>query len=161
MVTLFYSAKSGSIVVGAIKLAVFFCLNPASMADELESYLWENRPLIIFADEINSPPFKQIMTYLGQRQCDIKDRQMVIGVLFRNGDSTIGDKRISSSYAESLWNRYQVGSQAFAVILIGKDGGEKYRLYEVPDLNEIFTLIDGMPMRQVEMEQSPSACGQK
>ena len=47
--------------------------------------------------------------------------------------------------------QYEIQADQFAVLLIGKDGGEKYRLYEIPDLSEIFNLIDGMPMRQMEM----------
>ena len=45
-----------------------------------------------------------------------------------------------------------VAPDAFALLLIGKDGGEKRRDTSVPDLNSLFNLIDGMPMRQAEMD---------
>lgn len=39
------------------------------------------------------------------------------------------------------------------IVLIGKDGGVKSTSHEL-DLNEIFQLIDGMPMRKSEIKQN-------
>lgn len=158
--TLFYRIMSGLIMVSSITLALTFCVSTALMAEELEAYLWQKRPLLIFAEEIDNPQLKQLKHQLVQRQRDIEDREIVVGVFVKNGVSTFDNKRTSSSYATLLRNRYQTGNQTFAVILVGKDGGEKYRLYEAPELDEIFALIDGMPMRQVEMMESSSNCGQ-
>ena len=41
---------------------------------------------------------------------------------------------------------------AFAVILVGKDTGEKARWNEIVDPAEVFSCIDAMPMRRREME---------
>lgn len=41
----------------------------------------------------------------------------------------------------------------FTVILVGRDGGEKYRSTEVTSTKQFFTLIDAMPMRKVEMRK--------
>ena len=45
---------------------------------------------------------------------------------------------------------YGLDQNSFSVLLIGKDGGEKYRTSEIPDLAEMFALIDTMPMRRAE-----------
>ena len=37
--------------------------------------------------------------------------------------------------------------------LIGKDGGQKWRQSEPLDMETLFALIDGMPMRQAEMRE--------
>ena len=73
--------------------------------------------------------------------------------------SRLGGKPVTGKTAAGLRERYGIEPGQFAVILIGKDGGEKYRLYEVPELDGIFALIDGMPMRQNEMAQNPVTCG--
>jgi len=39
------------------------------------------------------------------------------------------------------------------VVLVGKDGGEKLRRGAAVDIDEIFSVIDAMPMRQREMEE--------
>ena len=46
----------------------------------------------------------------------------------------------------------------FSVLLIGKDGGEKLRVNEVPDLQAIYAVVDAMPMRSREMTANPSRC---
>ena len=50
-----------------------------------------------------------------------------------------------------LRSHYRVGAGQFTVILVGKDGGEKYRAERVVDPDELFALIDMMPMRRREM----------
>jgi hypothetical protein len=42
--------------------------------------------------------------------------------------------------------------------LIGKDGGEKLRVNDIPDLAAIYAVIDGMPMRGSEMSADPGRC---
>jgi hypothetical protein len=44
------------------------------------------------------------------------------------------------------------------VVLIGKDGGEKLRVNNIPDLQTIYAVIDGMPMRGREMSADPGRC---
>lgn len=86
---------------------------------------------------------------------------MIIGVMLEQGQSHLGDKPVSASEASSLRKRYAIDRDQFAAILIGKDGSEKYRRYDVPELDGIFALIDGMPMRQHEMSQNPADCSKQ
>jgi len=44
------------------------------------------------------------------------------------------------------------------VALIGKDGGENLRINDVPDLQTVYAVIDGMPMRGREMSADPGRC---
>lgn len=39
----------------------------------------------------------------------------------------------------------------FTIILVGKDGGEKYRSTELTSTTQLFALIDAMPMRKAEI----------
>jgi hypothetical protein len=52
-----------------------------------------------------------------------------------------------------LYKHHGVHSDSFAVVLIGKDGTEKYRSDRVTQPDQIFRLIDSMPMRQHEVRQ--------
>lgn len=47
------------------------------------------------------------------------------------------------------------GAPAFAVSLIGKDGGEKLRRSTPLAPEELFALVDAMPMRREEMRVRP------
>ena len=49
---------------------------------------------------------------------------------------------------------YSTGADEFAVVLIGRDGGEKLRSAEPVTVEELFGKIDGMPMRRRELRES-------
>ncbi|WP_019512218.1 MULTISPECIES: DUF4174 domain-containing protein [Mycobacteriaceae] len=44
------------------------------------------------------------------------------------------------------------------MLLIGKDGTEKLRADTVPNLQTVYAVIDGMPMRGREMSGNNSEC---
>ena len=52
-----------------------------------------------------------------------------------------------------LRKRYHVAPGSFAVVLIGKDGGEKMTKAKPATPDSLFALIDTMPMRQAEMKR--------
>ena len=73
-------------------------------------------------------------------------------------DARLGAHRLSEPAARAIRARYRVENEDFAVLLIGKDGGVKQTSRSVPDLDQMFALIDGMPMRQMEMRARDQAC---
>lgn len=83
---------------------------------------------------------------------------MVIGSVVAEGVSTLDGHVISADESQRLANQYGIGDGAFSVVLIGKDGGEKLRVNQVPDLQAVYAVIDGMPMRSREMGANPSRC---
>jgi hypothetical protein len=60
---------------------------------------------------------------------------------------------LNSGQALSLRKQLFVPPGQFMVILIGKDGGEKFRQDRKVELKDIFKIIDVMPMRQQEMKK--------
>ncbi len=130
----------------------------AVQAKLLAPYLWENRVLLIFAPANPDARTLQLTNDLHKRSCEVADRHIIIGKFIVNEPGWLNGKPVELNQSAELRNKYAIEDNRFAVLLIGKDGGEKYRLYEVPELNEIFALIDGMPMRQVEMQENPNNC---
>ncbi len=83
---------------------------------------------------------------------------MVLGLVVTEGKSMLDGRAISPDESRRLLSQYAIGENAFSVLLIGKDGGEKLRVNEVPDLQGVYAVIDGMPMRSREMGTNPSQC---
>lgn len=83
---------------------------------------------------------------------------MVTGIVVSEGGSTLDGHVMNADQSRRLMNEYAIGDDAFSVLLIGKDGGEKLRVNEVPDLQAIYAVIDGMPMRSREMNADPGRC---
>jgi len=55
--------------------------------------------------------------------------------------------------ATALRKKFNAPAGRFTVILVGKDGGVKFKRHTRVKLSDIFALIDAMPMRQEEMRQ--------
>ena len=134
-------------------------LGPAqAMAAELSDYLWERRPLLLFAPAESDPRLVETMRRIEASRCDFADRDMVLGRIVTEGTSTLDGHVVDTSQAQRLVSEFGIGPDSFSVVLIGKDGGEKLRVANVPDLQAIYAVIDGMPMRARETSANASRC---
>ena len=83
---------------------------------------------------------------------------MALGRIVTEGTSTLDGNVVDTNQAQRLRSALGIGANSFSVVLIGKDGGEKLRVNDVPDLQAIYAVIDGMPMRGREMSTDPGRC---
>ncbi|GAB4400647.1 MAG: hypothetical protein OHK0053_22450 [Microscillaceae bacterium] len=60
--------------------------------------------------------------------------------------------RVDTQTASPARVRWGISEPAFTLLLIGKDGGEKFRSPEAVPPGRLFALIDAMPMRRQEIE---------
>lgn len=124
----------------------------------LADHAWRSRPLLVFAPSEDDMRLQRTLGQLRLRRCELDDRDMVIGVLLSGGQSRLGAERLSHQEAARIRSHRGIRDDQFAAVLIGKDGGEKYRTHEIPDLAQIFSFIDGMPMRRAEISRDPVDC---
>lgn len=142
-----------------ILLAAGAALGPAqAAAAELGDYLWERRPLLVFAPTDSDARLVETMRRIEATRCDFADRDMVLGKIVADGTSTLDGQAVDTAQAQRLAAEFGIGADSFSVVLIGKDGGEKLRVNDVPDLQTIYAVIDGMPMRGREMSGDPGRC---
>ncbi len=127
-------------------------------ATELSDYRWERRPLLVFAPTDTDPRLVETRNRIEASRCEFASRDMVLGVVVTDGNSTLDGRALDAEESQRLVEQYVIGPDAFSVLLIGKDGGEKLRVNDVPDLSAIYALIDGMPMRSREMRDNPGRC---
>jgi hypothetical protein len=128
-----------------IILLVFSCLGVSVIqkADPLKKYQWKNRIILIIGDKEDSLIKKQ-HEILSSDTAGLMDRDIRS---FTLDEDTMGEW-------ESVREEYASKGEAFTFILIGKDGGEKWRTNELASLEELFSRIDSMPMRQSEMRNN-------
>ena len=157
MVTHHLSLVRGELV--AILLATSAAIMPAqAAAAELSDYLWQRRPLLVFAPTESDPRLVETVRSVEASRCDFADRDMVLGRIVSDGTSTLDGHIVDAGQAKRLMSEFGIGANKFSVVLIGKDGGEKLRVNAVPDLQAIYDVIDGMPMRGREMGADPGRC---
>lgn len=147
------------IALAVIILAAGAALVPAAAAAaEPGDYLWQRRPLLLFAPTQSDPRLVETVRRIEASRCDFTDRDMVLGLIVTEGASTLDGQVLDTSQVRELLSTFRIGVNTFSAVLIGKDGGEKLRVNGVPDLAAIYTAIDGMPMRGNEMSATPNKC---
>lgn len=124
----------------------------------LDDYRWERRPLLVFAPTDTDPRLVETLSRVEASRCDFVSRDMVLGQVVTEGTSMLDGHVIDAEESPRLADRFGIDGNDFAVLLIGKDGGEKLRVTDIPDLRTIYAVIDGMPMRSREMTAEPSGC---
>jgi len=134
-------------------------LAPAqAMAAELSDYLWQSRPLLVFAPSDSDPRLVETVRRIEGSRCDFVDRDMVLGRIVTEGTSTLDGHVVDTNQARRLLSEFGISPKGFSVVLIGKDGGEKLRVNDIPDLQAIYAVVDGMPMRGRGMSTDPGRC---
>jgi hypothetical protein len=118
------------------------------------------RPLLIFSRSADQRVQEQIQM-VGERVQEIEGRQvLVVPVLLRRekDDSTWSSglpKRdiieLEPADCVAARRRFHIGDDDFAVVLLGKDGGEKLHAASPVTIERLIRLIDAMPMRQKEV----------
>lgn len=123
-----------------------------SEAQDIGSYKWKNRILLVVFHGIDSKVLKTQLEDLKNHRQGIEERYLkVIQVMpdcykigiFENS-SWIQSKKLYQDYSRS--------SKAFQVILIGLDGSVKIRKNTLFKTKDIFLTIDAMPMRKTELK---------
>ncbi|TQK29926.1 DUF4174 domain-containing protein [Arthrobacter sp. SLBN-53] len=127
-------------------------------AGELDGYLWNHRPLLVFAPSADDPRLIETLARVESSRCEFTSRDMVLAQVLAAGTSKLDGRVLEADAARQLADRYGVRDTSFAVLLIGKDGGQKWRVDTVPNLQTVYAVIDGMPMRGQEMGEDNSAC---
>ena len=124
----------------------------------LETLEWQNRIIMVRVAQNFDQKCEQTIQTFKQFNISIEDRNIVWFVLCQPQSEQTSDLLISNyagefspTLSKHIEQRY-FKSINDTVVLIGKDGGVKYRANEL-DLESINRLIDSMPMRQFEMSE--------
>jgi hypothetical protein len=139
-----------------VPLAAFFGWGTIAMASPLDDFRWEARPLLVFAASADDDPYEEQRLALSRNLGGLSERDMAVFLMPGDRPPTI---LVGAGPAQdpgpALRKAYDVAPADFVVILVGKDGGEKRRWTSPVAPDEIFTLIDAMPMRRDEMRSRP------
>ena len=97
------------------------------------------RQLLIFGNDKQPLLVKQQLALFDKESTGFNERDIKISVVKKDN---------------LYYKKYCIEPGSFTVILLGKDGTEKFRTSEILPTQKLFALIDAMPMRQAEMKRN-------
>ena len=133
---------------------------PDSVDFRLDAHRWEHRLLFVFASSDTADAVTTQQSAFDGHDAGFRDRDLLL--LFLNGAAegqlveAPGEEPqpLTEAAVRRLYDHFGVPTDAFRVLLVGKDGTEKRRDAEPVSARSIFDTIDAMPMRQREMRDS-------
>lgn len=125
--------------LAAIASALVLSATPETTLDRLS---WAYRPILVFAAPGDPRLTEQLARFEAARvELDERDNLVIVDTLA----------------ASALRRRFR--PDGFTVVLVGRDGGEKFRNGGLVRPEELEELIDTMPMRLREMREAASPEG--
>jgi len=131
----------------------------AASADSalLDRYTWSNRLLLIFTPDQNHPEYIAQNRGLASVEAGLIDRDLVVFRMMPGEAVTIDNNLANASNSAAIYRDFAIETSEFRVLLIGKDGTLKLTRSTAVGTNDLFELIDSMPMRQLEMQTQGSS----
>ena len=123
---------------------------PAPAEFALEQYRWEKRVLVVSARAEDDTQLMQLQSEVASMPEEFADRDMLLVTLLNCGTSMAADRELTPADVSAARDALGIQSGPFALRLIGKDGSIKLSSESATSIQEIFALIDTMPMRQRE-----------
>ncbi len=117
----------------------------ASLAGTVKAARWRQRVLLVCAPTATDAQLQKQRALLQPARAGLQERDLLVRELPWN---TLSEA--DRNYLRQLG----VKTDAFRVLLIGKDGGVKRRDTEPVSPAALFATIDGMPMRRQEMKRA-------
>jgi len=123
-------------------------------SQDLSMHKWKNRLIIISTNDLENSLFKKQLKELKEYPKGLTERRLLIyqvkDMKYREGlEDNKEWKNVETKY---LINFQKDSNSNFEIILIGLDGRVKLQQSKVLSTDELFSIIDAMPMRIQEIE---------
>lgn len=123
----------------------------ASNAGTLDALRWKNRVLLLFSGQAENPLLRRQAALLLADEGALAERDLVVATVTGDRIATIFGPPLEGETAVGLRARLSIDrAEGFTTVLIGKDGGTKWRAEKPTPLADINAVIDAMPMRRSE-----------
>ena len=133
-------------------MTIFTSNLPAQL---LSDHHWQDRVILLFAPDPQYPELATQLHFLTQFNNEVTERDLVTYQIFQNqrGGKPSGEE-IREAETEDFYRHFGADKKTFTFILVGKDGTVKLRSPEAVGMEQLFALIDSMPMRRSEMRRN-------
>ncbi len=142
-----YDKRDGPFTLLLATVHAFATETPFSLG----AFRWDKRVLVISAPGADDAAFREQIDALDAGKAEFVERDMLLVTLLDDAESAAGDRALTSEEVAGARVELGIEQGEFAIRLLGKDGGVKLSRNGVVPMDELYALIDGMPMRRREM----------
>ncbi len=122
-------------------------------AQDLAGYRWQNRLVLILAEDSSNPLFQEQVQVFQDEEEGLQDLRIVVFQALPQR-YTRGTQQLPNWISgDQLYESYKSQDSSFEVLLLGLDGGIKLRRHRVVTVDELYELINTMPMRRAELRR--------
>jgi len=131
---------------------IFFSLSVTAVGQPLDSFRWKSRLVLLFTPASDNPMFEQQARLLNEQTDALEERDIIVLFITPERQPENTAQFLPEADALKLYERFDTGKHQFVSLLVGLDGGEKFRAQNrVIPPSVLIQLIDGMPMRRREL----------
>ncbi|WP_175416180.1 DUF4174 domain-containing protein [Aggregatimonas sangjinii] len=121
-----------------------------TIAQSLDDYKWKNRIVFLVGKTIDSQAMQNQLEQFRNTEEEMAERDLVLFLATRRDVFDESYEKVDIRITE-IRKTARIKSDFTGVLLFGKDGGCKLKKDFQVEPEEIFDLIDGMPMRRSEI----------
>lgn len=125
----------------------------SSFAQDIEEFMWKNRLIILSVDAAENEQYKAQVNSLKSDPEGLDVRKLIVITLIPDFQLTGLSANIRQNI-DSSYDKFLSDQRPFMFYLIGLDGGIKFSSPTIVGNKELFSLIDVMPMRRLEIENN-------
>ncbi len=133
-------------------LMLGLCTITTMEAQDLSIHQWENRVLLLLVEDTQNFSYQAQLSILKSQEKALKDRKILVYHLqasqYKKGLN--GEEWIIS---QGVFQQYKSSTAPFEIVLLGLDGGVKLQQSKLLPAQDLFNLIDQMPMRKRELKK--------
>ncbi len=142
-----YDGRDGRFDLRVDSIAAYSARKPFSLAD----YRWQRRLLVASARNGEDRDLAALTDDVARTATEFEDRDLVLIMLLDDGISTSGEITLAPGEVRALRKSLGLRGGSFAFRLIGKDGSIKLASKTWSSIDDVYALIDSMPMRRKEV----------
>lgn len=155
------------LVLSLLPLSVMADSSPDSVDFRLDAHRWEHRLLFVFAPSDAAEPLSVQEEAFEGHDAGFRERDLLLLTMTGEATGTLREapgaetRPLTEAAIRRLYDHFGVPTDAFRVLLVGKDGTEKRRDAEPVATRSVFDTIDAMPMRQRELQEEGETGGKE
>ena len=139
--------------IGLLQVAMILpVITTAQSIDLIRQHQWQQRVLLVFSTHTSNEQYQRQLAEYQQQQEGFQERDLVVYKVLADQVIAPTGEVYPQTVAQALRDQYGVSQSEWTVVLVGKDGQEKVTKRGMFNADQLFIIIDQMPMRRRERQ---------